>query len=638
MANTPPQAPQLSGPDGETIVGYCLRGFHEDEKPHQIFVQKVERNYRSWRGILERRSEAAGWTNKQHPPLVYQAVDVMLAGILDPAPSWKLRARPRMLAAGETPNLQQMQQGTRANELLLNDELSLDAYGEKQMVLWLQNFIAGVTFAKNIWRTDKGPATSMKVESVPIREPNSGQIIAFQPKMVQTQQGEETYFDGPSFIPLDVRDVVVHQAAVSLDTAIRVTHRVWKDFGELKQLERDGIYKNVDDLLESQDQSDPIKNRETDLFQVDRVKNKIEVLECWIDHGRRVVSIGNRRVLLRDTPNPYHFEHLPNRYPFVAASTTPDLFRVNGVAEVEIVRETQETLWTLLNQRLDNLQLVNNAIVLLREDMDDPDSFDFYPGARNLVSDPGQVQMWTPNTQIANLSIEAESLVRNDLQALMGAYPSLEGTNQDANTATQASLVANLAQRRLAMKKQLTRWCARRTGEQWLALNQQMLSADRFVPVVGHGGELAMESVSPLLIQGRYTIDVDQMDETTIQQERLAQAQSRLQVAVQAAPVFAATGQPLNLKQFMDDLLEAAEIQSTDAYYSPPQAQPQPAQGQLPPGQPNGMPQPTNGVTAPQAADVNSPSNSESMSPAVMIQRAMASRGGAVNVGGGEGA
>jgi hypothetical protein len=64
------------------------------------------------------------------------------------------------------------------------------------------------------------------------------------------------------------------------------------------------------------------------------------------------------------------------------------MFRIAGVSEVELIRETQEILWTLLNQRLDNLQLINNAIVLLRDDIDDPDSFDFYPGARNLVSDP----------------------------------------------------------------------------------------------------------------------------------------------------------------------------------------------------------------------------------------------------------
>ena len=636
-----PPPPRTTDADGETIVGYCLRGVHEDEKSHDLFCQKVERNYRAWRGILERRSEAAGWTNKQHPPLIYQAIDTLLAGLLDPTPTWRLRARPRMAGITEQPNVQQLKAGVRANELLLADQLQVDCYGEKQTLFHQQGLIAGLTCAKNFWRKDTGPAFGTEMQSVPIHAPNSGQIIAFQPKAVQKAQGEEVYFDGPTFLPIDVRDLIWHQAAVSLDQAIRVTHRVWKDFGELKDLERQGIYQNVDQLIESKDQSDPLKTREQDLFQIDRTKDKIEVLECWIDHGRRVVTLGNRKVLLRDKPNPYRFEHLPNRYPFVVCSTSPDLFRIPGVAEVEIVREIQEILWTLLNQRLDNVQLINNAIVLLREDFDDPDSFDFYPGARNLVSDPSQVQMWTPNVDIANLSIEAESVARNDLQNLIGASPALQGLADTGDTATQASLMTTLAQRRLAMKKQQTKWCAKRTGEQWLALNQQMIDDTRYVPVIGQGGELALEAVSPLLIQGRYQIDVDPMDESLMRQERRAEAQAKFQVAVQAAPVFAASGQPLNLKAFMDDLLDAFDVSDTDAYYEPPNQQGAhinvSLQGKLTPeqeaqaAQTQGL-QPQ-GVTAPQASDANSPSNPLSQSGMMPMARALASRGGAVNVG-----
>lgn len=632
-----PEAKALVTSDGagETIVGYCLRGFQEDERSHDQFCQKVERNYRAWRGILERRSDAAGWTNKQHPALIYQTMDTMLAGLLDPSPQWTLHARPRMVG-DEVPNVQQMKDGVKANELLLNDELSLDAYGEKQNVYLLQNLIAGITVGKNFWRKDTGPGISSKITSVPIHEPNSGKIIAFQPRMTQTEQGEETYFDGPSFEPIDIRDFVWHQSATTLDKAIRVTHRVWKDFGELKELERQGIYKNVDQLLESRDQSDALKTREQDLFQIDRTKDKIEVLECWIDHGRRVVSIGNRRVLLRDINNPFRFEHLPNRYPFVVCSTTPDVFRIPGVSEVGVIREVQEILWTLLNQRIDNLQLINNAIILLREDMDDVDSFDFYPGARNLVSDPSQVQMWTPNVNIANLSIEAENIARGDLQNLVGASAAMQGLQSNeggGNTATEYSLITTLAQRRLAMKKQQTAYAAKRTGEQWMAMNQQMIQKDRYVPIVGQDGELAIKTISPLLIQGRFVIEVDQIDASVMKSQRMAEAQARLQVAVQAAPVFAATGHPLNLPAFLDDYLEAADITDTDSYYSAnpqPQVQQQPQQAPVPGD-------PTQGVTAPQAADPNSPSNAFSQSGAVQMSRALASQGGAVNVGQGEG-
>jgi hypothetical protein len=608
--------------DSESMLNYCLRGLEEDEKSHDLFCEKVERGYRAWRGVLERRSDAAGWTNKQHPALAYQAIDTILAGLLDPDPQWTLRARPRMVGQGETPNIDQLKAGVKANELLLADELTVDGYGEKQVVFLLQNLIAGLTVSKNYWKRSTGPAPSAKITSEPIYAPNSGKIIAFQPKVTQGTEGEETYFDGPTSLPIDVRDFIWHQAATSLDSAMRVTHRVWKDFGELKELEAQGIYENVDDLIESQDMSDPLKTREQDLFQIDRTKDKIEVLECWIDHGRRVVSIGNRKVVLRDTGNPFRFEHLQNRYPFVVCSTTPDIFRIPGISEMELIRETQEILWTLLNQRLDNLQLINNAIVLLRDDTDDPDSFDFYPGARNLVSDPAQVQMWTPNIQIADLSMNAEGVARNDLQNMIGASPAANGQLDQAATATQINLVTTLAQRRLSMKKQMTKWAAKRTGEQWLALNQQMITRDRFVPVVGKDGEVAMEAISPLLIQGRYQIEIEQMDESLLRQERRGEAQSLLQVVVQAAPVYAAAGMPLNLKAPLENLLDAFGIQDKDAWFAE-QQQNLPQQ----PAQPAPGPQGAQGVTSPDA------SNSFAQSGTAALAQALASQGGAANVG-----
>lgn len=625
MAQAPP--PTNEG-DQESILAYCLRGFHEDEKGHDIWCYKVERNYRAWRAILERRSDAMGWTNKQRPALVYQAIDTLLAGLLDPSPAWKLKARPRMVSMSETPNIQQLKDGVRANELLLNDELLVDGYGEKQVVFLLQNLITGLSVEKNYWKTTSGPGVSTKITSEPIYAPNSGKIIAFQPKVTQGKEGTETYFDGPTSLPIDVRDFVWHQAATSMDTAIRVTHRVWKDFGQLKELERQGVYKNVDQLIETQDQSkERLANREQDLFSVDRTKDKIEVLECWIDHGRRVVSIGNRKVVLRDTGNPFRFEHLQNRYPFVVCSTTPDLFRIPGVGEVELIHEIQEILWTLLNQRLDNLQLINNAIVLMRDDIDDPDSFDFYPGARNLVSDPTQVQMWTPEMPIADLSLNAEGVARNDLLNIVGASQMASGNLDTGDTATQANLVMSLAQRRLAMKKQLTKWAARRTGEHWLSLNQQMITHDRYVPIVGKDGELAMETVSPLIIQGRYQIDVEQMDESLLRQERRGESQALLQVAVQATPAFAASGQPLNLKAFMDNLLDAYDIPDKDAFYA---AAPQPQAAQMPgappPGQ-QGPIGPANGVTAPQASDPFTQSGTAGLA------QLLAAKGGAANVG-----
>jgi hypothetical protein len=84
----------------------------------------------------------------------------------------------------------------------------------------------------------------------------------------------------------------------------------------------------------------------------------------------------------------------------------------------------------------------------------------------------------------------------------------------------------------------------------------------------------------------------------------------------------------MNVRAFLDDVLDAAGISDKERYYlsKPPQAQlQQPGQ----PGQPqNGN---GNGVTAPEASNMQSVSNGSSMSPAQQMQQMLASGGGPSN-------
>ena len=149
----------------------------------------------------------------------------------------------------------------------------------------------------------------------------------------------------------------------------------------------------------------------------------------WVENGRRRVTIANRTLLLDDRPNP--FWH--GGFPFVVSSAMPDLFRIPGISDVELINEIQEMMWTLQNQRLDAVQLLNNPVVNFRSDFDDPDKFDVYPGARNIVDDPAQVQMWSPEF-LDTRSIEHENMLKEDLQAIPGASPALLGQLMSGNT------------------------------------------------------------------------------------------------------------------------------------------------------------------------------------------------------------
>jgi len=628
--------------DAQELVSRVVKDLDEDLRAHRPFADKVDERYRAYRGIIEERSKAAQWTNKNHPAYVLQSVETMVANLIDASPKWRLKVNPIM---GDPAELERLRRGAKANELLLSHQLGIDYYAEKQRPYDLQGLIAGLTVSKQFWLERTGSKRSLESYEEPVIDIFGTQIGSI-PRIREVSK-MTTFRDDPTSAVVDVRDFIWQRGATSLANCSRVAHRLWFDFDDLKELEKAGKYgeaaggEKVDTLKDSRSFGSDLYQREQDLFEADKSKDKIEVVECWIEKGKRVVTLANRNFLLADKPNPFWFEHLEHLYPFGVCSAMPDLFVIPGISEVEIQAELQEMLWTLSNQRLDNLQLAANAIVLMADDTEDPDSFEFAPGERWLVPRPikDTVDLWSPNPQSAMLSLQAEQMVRGDMQDITGGMPGLSGTGStaiDQKTATGISIITSLAQKRLAIKKQMFTWAKRRIGEQWCALNQQYIRSPRAVPTIGADGVDAFEEIRPDLIAGNYSFETEMAEESFLRQEKRAEAQSKLQMFLTAAPVYQALQTPLNPKAFMDDYLEAFDISDKDRYYgtaSPPGGSPlTPGQPGQAPG-PNGQPGP-GGVTAPQSIQADtSPSNAQSMNPAVMMQRMLAMQGGANNIG-----
>lgn len=595
----------------EERVRQVLKDFDEDKKPHDAFCTKVEQYYKAYRAIPEANADAAQWESQLFPPYAFQIIESLTANVVDPTPRWKVVPRPSKGA-----DLELLAAGSKANEILLGSQVDSDGFAAKQMYFAKQAFIAGLSVFKTHWNYKPGSVT---------RKTITGRVTE-----------KVTLRDDPTAEVIDVRDWVPHQAATSLENALRVTHRCFYSFDELKRLEKQGIYgseaggQSVDSLKESRDFAAELSGREQSLFQADRTKDQIEVLEQWRrepDGSLRVVAVGNRKVLLRDRPSP--FDH--GKYPFVVCAPIPDLGRIHGISVIELVKDLQDQLWTLGNQRLDNVRLLNNHIVLVRDDFDDVDSFVWAPGAINQVSDPSQISSLKVDALPSQVSIQAESMIQQDLQNVSGANPALLGQQaQNTSTATEVSLTTTLAQRRVSLMKQQFKWAFREVGEHWIRLNQQFVTDERLVLTLGPDGAQDWTAIHPLLLQGDYAITIDPVDESLVRQERRAEKQALLQMAAQLAPVFAAIAQgdpskkTLNLESFMDIYLEEFDVGDKEKFYS---AKPQPMQP--PPGQqqPGGPPP---GATAPQAIDPNSPSNAFSQSP-VAAQQQMLAMGGPIN-------
>lgn len=606
------------------VLAKCLSHFEQDSKHHDVWAAKIDRWYRAWRGIPERKPDDSNWHSQLHPPYIFQVLETLVSGLMDPNPMWRVKPRPRMTSEEE---IHQVQEGSRALQNLLSYQRDLDQFGLKQRAHRLQGLIAGATGWKTYWTLEEEQRTRMVQKNIVTPD---GEYRITQEEVTDVVPVK----DDPCVDVIDMRDFIWHESATSIQNAQRATHRLWMSYDHLKMLEKEGYYRNVDQLKETRDFSNGLANRENDLFQRDRTKDLIEVLEHWCDNGSRVVTIANRSVILSDKPNP--FRH--GQFPFVICSPIPDMFSLVGVSTVELVEHLQEMLWTISNQRLDNLELINNAIVLVDESTIDKDQFVFAPGQMWDVPHKDAAQILNMPSFPAQVSLEAEALIKADIQNIPGASPALMGMSVGSEqTATEVSLLTNLAQRRLSLQKYQFEAADIQVGEQWIELNRQFLTEARYISIVGADGEEGWELIDPdKFASYKWKIELSQMDESLVRQERRAEEQAKLQVMLQAAPVFAAIGQPLNLSAALDDYLRAYGVEDPSRYLS---AKPQPGAAQGAPAGPPGpqqAPTPEDmmaGATAPQAYDANSPSNAFSQSPVAAMQRMGAMSGGPVNGG-----
>jgi hypothetical protein len=629
------------------ILTRVLSDFELDHEEHRQAVEVYDRRYRAYKGMIEKRSEAQMWTPKFHPAYVWQSIETMVANLVDANPHWRIHVHPQM---ADPARMQELQDGARANELLLRHQLTLDRWAEKQRPFDLQGLICGITAAKQSWAYREGQRRYNDFYSEPFISAFGLQIgtVSKQREMSAT----EVLRDDPTSEVVDVRHLIFQRGAVSLERSDRITHRCFYSYEQLKRMEcRHGsaghegecepgrYYHDVDQLKKSHEGgiSPDRFQREEDLFGERPHRDDYEILEQWRREGetlRCVAFSQSPKVLLADRPSPYWLDHLEHPFPFVVCSGSPDLFRIPGISEAEMMAELQELLWTYGGQRLINLEHVNAAIVMLADDLEDQDLV-FAPGEQWLLPRPVEesVKMWAPDVRAAQVSLEAEALLKGDLQNITGGMPFLSGTNTsniDQQTATGVSIITSLAQKRLSAKRQQFVWAKGRIGEQWTALNQQYVREPRKVPVIGEGGYEAFEEIKPELLQGLYLFETEITDESMNRAERRAEAQAKFQVAMQAAPAMAAMGSPINARAFMEDVLDSYDVTDKERYFSAaPQPPGLPSQGAPP--QPGGNGGITNEALA---AGPSSPSSDISMSPANAMQQLMSQAGGSANAPG----
>lgn len=526
---------------------------------HDYRCRQYDRYYDVYRARTP-MAETEPWQSKLRVPYAMQIIDTALVNVVNGRPRAKVLPRgPEDEAAA------------KAMQAALDYAVREDHLVEKEPLFVQQALIYGVTAAKNRWVVEE---TERMVRRQVIG-PDGFPIVMGGMESVVTR-------DGPTFDPWNVYDIWWDPDARDVDTAEYVVLRSYVSKDELRRqaVNQDagsGVYHNVDELIALGTVSGSLGlTAQERRNQSEKRKDKYELWEVWrkTRTGLKVTVIGNRKVVLRDTPWPY----LNGQKPIVITSVRPDLFDIQGISEIELVDHLQQALHTIANMRMDNLHLTVMRGVTYREGgVTDPNALELRPRFKWPVADHDDVRPF----EVAPLPREAyeeQASLLSQMQLVTGINPYISGSNMDTvdqNTATGVTVLSEVASRLLRFKaKMILEKGFQRTYEQWAAMIQQLQDKPFWTRVIGEDGQEAWAQIRPEDLLGNVDVVIEGSEESLSRQQERGEAVALLNA-------FAPFADRMNIQPILERVGKAYNIPDLAAVMQP--AQPQ---GQVPPASP----------------------------------------------------
>jgi hypothetical protein len=635
----------------DTAIGYYL----DCADYHREFLRGVQKRSDAYHAFKDTAKDPSymGWRNAHFAPYVMHIVDSTLASMVEDRIRFLVKARPTLEDLYDPTYMGVAERGARAHQILLDWQNAQSKFTRIQRPFLLQNAIAQLTVAKTVWTTREERRKQLVVEEDLLTDENDEPIIDPMTGLPKTHQSLKTVtkavtvYDGPTTEVVDVFDWGWEKGATSMKNAHYVWHRTWASWDEIeREYGEDGAYgpesggwtlKQVRDVIGGvEDSADHDTNgtRWSQKGETTHDWKRLEVVELWNLRTKEVTTFVSKRALLAHKKFPFYHGDTP----FIVCTTQPDLFSFTGISQVEKVMALQELLWKIQNQSVDNLELINNAIVIFNPALESASSLQFYPGAAWPVEDPDLVKMWAPNPLPAEVSLNREGLLKGDMQNVAATFPFSSGAESqtvDQKTATGASIVSNLAQRSIDMAKQPVYEALSDIGQQRLLLNQQFIREEMAIPVLGLDGRETYEELLPELLAGEYHYELEPIPDALSKQAEQAKATAMMQVMGQMAPIVlplaqAGAAKMINFDKVIEFYLKANDIENTEQFF----ISEAPAVGLNQPGSPAAPGSQPMGITGEGSISPDvSPSAMISQSPETASQRLQALSGGGQSVG-----
>ena len=404
--------------------------------------------------------------------------------------------------------------------------------------------------------------------------------------------------DQPNVDVINIFDFYIDPKAKSIEEADFVAYECERDLEDLKKNKN---YSNLDGLQASSKNED-FQNRL--LGSVSRSpskksddRNKIKLVEYYGKYAENknkpeedylIVVANDERIIRMDRLE----EIYPCGKPFVEL---PDINIPNefwAIGEVEPVFALQSELNTMRNQRMDNRNLIINQMWLYNRNAGvDENDLVSRPGGTIGCDDINSVKPM-PIQDTTSISVQEESIVKNDMDRTSGVMPQMMGQLQATagddlqqyNTTKGGFLSAvEMAGTRMQYKLENIEQAIKRLGEKILTLNAKYLDKDVKIRVLGEQGA-EFEVISAEDVAKKYDFDVQAgstqpLNKSAKRNEAMALLQTVMPIL--QAPLESVSENPgepskqvkINLKYFLDNLIGTFDLPDKENAYQEVQQQ-----------------------------------------------------------------
>jgi len=547
----------------ETLAKEIVNKYTHSLTWRQPFKEKWDRFYKMYRSYLDDTNYP--WQSNVWVPYSFSTVETLAPRMVARRP--QIDVMPREAADEEYAEIQSKLIDFEW-EAMNADDIMEDAVKSQLMY--------GTAIIKVFWKTE----TAEVVKKEPVDE------------TFPEEEVEETTFDGPEIELIDLYDFFWDPRAIDIESSRWVAHRMYRGLDHLKELQKQGVYKNIS-LLENaaivSDDDQKAQRRGVlgvavpdSLEANEEGKQMIELIEYW--ENDRVVTVANRSIVVRDEPNPYRH----GKKPFVRIVDQSVPHEFLGIGELEPIETLQYELNDRRNQRMDNITLALNRMWKVKNgaNVDEDELVSDAGGVVHTDDINGVEPLIMPD--VTGSSYNEETLIKGDIQQTTGVSDFTRGVGSDAlanDTATGISLIQEAGNARFRLKIRNLEYGIEEIGRMMVSLNEQFLTEEKVIRIMGDEG-FEWTTIKPDDLRGNFDVMV-QSGSTLPSNEAVERKQT-----MEMFQIFA--GDPeVNQRELKKRVLETFGIKNLDKLLTPgtgeaPLEQPLPSLAEAPapgPGQ-----------------------------------------------------